>query len=184
MKTLIVYYSFTNNNELLARTLQAKLNCDILMIEEVTKRTGFKIMLDLILDRTPKIKPHPFSIDSYELCIFIAPVWAGKIASPLKSFLVQEKNRINTYSFITICGGGAREQKEKLTESLTEIVGQKPGIVKELWTNDLLADEEKDTIKYTTGYRIQQKDLQKFSREIDDFVTALKEPRRRRDVVV
>ncbi len=172
MKTLIVYYSFTRNNELLAKAIQARLNCDILKIEEVTKRNGFKILLDLMLNRKPRIKPHPYSISSYEQCIFVAPIWAGEIASPLKTFLLQEKDHINCYSFISVCGG-APQQKEKLVKSLVKLLEQEPGLVQELWINDLLPEEKKDTIKYTSGYRIQSKDLEKFGGKIDEFVEGL-----------
>ena len=55
MKTLIAYYSFTHNNEVLAKDLQKKLNCDIHKIEEPGKRTGFTILLDLIFNRNPEI---------------------------------------------------------------------------------------------------------------------------------
>lgn len=182
MKTLIVYYSFTRNNELLAKTIQQRLNCDIYRIEEVTKRTGFKILLDLILDRTPRIKPHPNSVSAYEQCIFVAPIWAGRIASPLKTFLLQEKDHIKRYSFITVCSG-APQQKEKLAKSLTGLLGKEPGQVRELWINALLPEGKKDTIKYATGYRIQSNDLDKFERNIDEFVSGVDESYRLKQVV-
>jgi len=172
MKTLVVYYSFTHNNELLAKAIQKRLNCDIHKIEEVTRRTGLKILLDLILNRSPRIKPPPYSISSYEQCIFVAPIWAGKIASPLKTFLLQEKYHINRYSFITVCGG-APQQKEKLIKGLTKLLEQEPGQVQELRINDLLPEGKKDTIKYTSGYRIQLNDLEKFDRKIDEFMSGL-----------
>lgn len=174
MKTLIAYYSFTNNNELLAKAIQKKLNCDIYRIEEPTKRTGFRIMLDLILKRTPKIKPHPYSISAYEQCILMAPVWAGKVASPLRTFLLQEKNHINRYSFITICGG-APQQREKLIADLSELVGQRPTSVQELSINDLLPEEQKNS-KSISGYRVQLRDLDKFNSTIDDFLKGLEAP--------
>ncbi len=183
MKTLVVYYSFTHNNELLAKAIQKRLNCDIHKIEEVRRRTGLKIMLDLILNRNPRIKPHTYSVVSYEQCIFVAPIWAGKIASPLKTFLLQEKYHINHYSFITVCGG-APWQKEKLTKGLTKLLEREPGLVQELWINDLLSEEKKDTIKYTSGYRIQSTDLEIFERKIDEFVGGLEASYGLKQVVV
>ena len=46
MKTLIVYYSFTQNNEALARMLQTRLDCEMLKIETVKRRSTFSIFLD------------------------------------------------------------------------------------------------------------------------------------------
>ena len=169
MKTLIVYYSYTRNNELLAYELQKRLGCDILKIEESKKRTGLTIALDLLFNRTPRLKEHSLSLNVYSNFIFIAPVWASKIASPLRSFLLTENKYIQTYSFISLCGG-VKGQVEKLETELERILGVKPKRIKELWINDLLSDEKKDTIKYTSGYRITPEDVKKFNLKIDEFL--------------
>ncbi len=170
MKTLIVYYSYTNNNEMLAKILREKLKCDILKVEAVKKRNGFRIALDLLFNRTPRIKPYLCDIASYDQFVFVAPIWAGKIASPLKTFIMQERFYIQNYSFITICGGQPG-QKQKLTTNLINLVQQEPGVVRELWINNLLPDDKRNTIKYTSEYRIQPEDLAKFDTEIDEFLT-------------
>ncbi|HEY0742044.1 MAG TPA: hypothetical protein VGD40_11310 [Chryseosolibacter sp.] len=170
MKTLIVYYSFTHNNEMLAKHLQKKLACDLLKIETVRPRNSFSILLDLVFNRKSKIKPHSKSVKAYDHCIFLSPIWAGKIASPLKSFWLQEKNNINQYSFITVCGGGNADQKAKLTDDMVKLLQRKPALVQELWINDLLTEERKNTIKYTSGYRLEEKDLMLFSTKIEDFL--------------
>ncbi|SKC83543.1 flavodoxin family protein [Ohtaekwangia koreensis] len=169
MKTLIVYYSYTHNNEVLANVLQEKLKCDIFKIEEVKKRNAFAIMLDLVFNRIPKIKPRLFDVGSYDRYIFVAPIWAGKIASPLKTFLVEERFYISDYSFITICGGQT-DQKEKLVTNLTKILGHEPSLVQELSINNLLSGDKKNTMKYTSSYRIQSDDMIKFNVAIDDFL--------------
>jgi flavodoxin len=175
MKTLIVCYSFTQNNELLARYLQRKLVCDLHKIEEVRSRRGISILLDLIFNRKPKIKPSPFHVDAYDLCIFVAPVWAGKIALPLKTFLLEKKYHINQYAFITVCGGGNPGQKDNLFRQLTGVLEQEPVALTELWVNNLLPSEKKDTIRYTSGYRMQGPDLEAFAAEIDSFIKKLED---------
>jgi flavodoxin len=62
MKTIIVYYSSTHNNEILADNLQKKFSCDILKIEEIRKRTALTILGDLIFNRNPKLKDHGVSL--------------------------------------------------------------------------------------------------------------------------
>ncbi len=172
MKTLIVYYSFTHNNEFLAKELQRKLNCDLYRIEERKKRSGFTIMLDLIFHRKPAIKPYPYPIGSFDHCIFVAPVWAGNVASPLKTFLSEHKYFIKDYSFITVCGGYPG-QKDKLTRGLTQLVEHEPKAVQELWVNDLLPDDMKNTIKFTSGYRLQEQDLWVFESQITTFLKSI-----------
>ena len=169
MKTLIVYYSFTQNNSVLAKYIQGKMGCDMLRIEEVKKRTGLTILLDLLFRRHPKIRGHRLSLNRYDHFILVAPIWAGKIASPLKTFLLQAGVSIHKYSFITVCGG-QKGQREKIASQLEEILHIKPKMVTELWVNDLLPEEKKNTIKYASGYRIGQKDLEFFEEKISRFL--------------
>jgi flavodoxin len=169
MKTIIVYYSNTHNNEILAHDLQKKLSCDILKIEEVGKRTGLTILLDLIFHRSPKLKNHDVSLTHYTDFIFVAPIWAGKIASPLRAFLLKEKERVKSYSFISLCGG-VKGQADKIKKELKTILHDDPKLVKELWINNLLPAEKMNTIKYTSGYRVLPSDLENFKEEISEFV--------------
>jgi flavodoxin len=172
MKTLIVYYSFTENNKKLADHVRKNLDCDMVGIETVRKRSGLSIMLDMMFGRKPAIKPVPYYLRDYDHIIFIAPVWGGKIAMPMKSYMIDEKHNIRRYSFMTLCGG-VRGQKEKIHNELTTLVGKQPARVCELWINNLLTAEKKDTIKYTTGYRIEPNELKAFEKDIAEFLKAI-----------
>ena len=169
MKTIIVYYSNTHNNEILAYYIQKKLSCDILKIEEVRKRTGLTILMDLIFNRTPKLNQHSISLELYSDIIFVAPIWASKIASPLRAFLHKEKQNVKHYSFISLCGG-VKGQLENIKKQLSEILGCEPSAAKELWISDILAMDKKNNIKYTSGYRVVPTDLENFRQKIDEFL--------------
>jgi flavodoxin len=173
MKPLIAFYSFTHNNNLLAKHLQNELNCDMLEIREEKTRKKISILLDLIFNRTPKIKTYLHQVAGYDHCILISPIWAGKIATPLKSFLLKEKENIKDYSFIAVCGGGNPNQKEKIAGQLATLTSQRPTSVCELWINDLLPKEKQGTIKYTSGYRIGDADLNAFSEKINRFLKSV-----------
>lgn len=171
MKSIIVYYSNTHNNELLAYDLQKRLSCDLLKIEETGKRTGLTILLDLLFNRKPKLKDHRVSLESYSDFIFVAPIWASKIASPLRSFLLNEKQHIKSYSFISLCGG-IEGQVDKIRKELKTILQHDPTLVTELWIDDLLTADKKNTVKYTSSYRVLPADLEKFKAKIDEFVSS------------
>jgi flavodoxin len=156
MKTLIVYSSFSGNNEMIARELKIMLNCNILRINEIKERTGFSIFLDIFFNRTPRIKDHEEKIMDYDHLILIAPIWAGKIATPLKSFLLKEKSNIRGYSFITACGGG-QDQKIKIEKELTKLVGKSPVVVTELSITDLLRSTQ-NNIKNVSNKRAREAD--------------------------
>ncbi len=173
MKTLIVYYSFTGNNEALARELQRKLNCDIQRIVELKRRTGFTILLDLLLKRKSKIQKSEVPLKRYDQILLIAPVWDANIATPMKSFIDLEKNNLKEYSFITVCSGRPG-QAEKLTRQLARLAGKKPITVAQLMINDLLPPEKKNKIKYTTPYRIKKTDLEAFETGIENFLKAFR----------
>ena len=125
--------------------------------------------MDLLFDRTPTLKDHAVSLGLYSDFIFVAPIWASKIASPLKAFMVKEKQHIKRYSFISLCGG-SKGQLERIKEQLLQILQREPTTIKELWINDLLVSERKNTIKYTSGYRVLPADLENFKEKIDEFV--------------
>jgi len=170
MNTLIVYYSFTSNNEKLAFYLTKQLHCDVAKLETISKRSGFSIMLDLLFKRKPALKPLHLNLKDYHDIIFIGPVWAGKVATPLKSFIINERENIRDYSFITVCGGGNRDQKAHIIHELTSAIGKEPVKVVELWINDILSEKKKDTIKYTSGYRLEVDDFKKFETSLNDFI--------------
>lgn len=167
MKLLVVYYSLTKNNELLARELQDRLSCDILRLQEQGRRSKFTLLLDLLLKRKPKLVPHGFTVSAYDQLILVAPIWAGKIASPLRSFLEHEISNIRKYSFISVCGG-AEGQKEKIIDELTAVVKQGPVTVTELWISKLLEARNEAVIEY----RLAQSDLDSLSEQIDGFLFA------------
>lgn len=173
MKTLIVYYSFSHNNEMLAKEIKRETGGDLYKIEEKKRRNGFTILLDLLFDRTPAIKAAAVDPGHYDLCIFLAPVWGGKIGSPLRAFLQNERDRIGRYAFITVCGGGSAEQVGKVTNQLTSLIGKAPEAVCELWINDLLPERQRNTIKYTSGYRLRENDMMLFQGKIAGFLQKL-----------
>ena len=174
MKTLIVYFSFSGNNEMVALKLKEMLHCDLLRITELKKRGGFSIFLDIFLNRTPRIEDHRMKINEYDHVILVAPIWASKIATPLKSFLLLEKNRIRFYSFITVCSGSPN-QKTKIEDELTRLAGKAPVLVTELSINDLARSMQKNTIKNLIAYHLKTSDLSFFVNEIEGHLKMTEE---------
>lgn len=173
MKILVAYYSFTGNNEVLARALQLKLDCDLYRITEMKERKAITILIDILFKRLPKVVKPTVALQQYDHVIFCAPIWNGKIATPLKSFLNNEKNNIQQYSFATICSGRSG-QYGWLCDELRNTVQKKPLALTELMINDLLPQEKKDNIKYTTPYRIQEMDVALFGTKVDHFLNSIK----------
>lgn len=172
MKTLAIAYSFTANNEKLAAYLQDQIGCDVSKIETVKKRNGFSVFLDIVLNRKPMLKPIGYELENYDHIVFLAPIWAGKIAMPLNSFLTTNATKIKEYSFITVCGGGNLSQKDNIVKQLTASVGHAPKNVLELWTKRIM-EARKRTGATATTVRIDNEDLQLFSKDLDEFIEAI-----------
>jgi flavodoxin len=172
MKTLIVYYSFSGNNECLAQELQKRLNCDIQKIVELEPRKSLDIFLDLIFKRKSQIEKSNFDLRQYDRSILIAPIWASKIATPLRAFIELEQANFKEYSFITVCTG-PDGQDAQITDKLVRLIQKEPKTLMQLKINDLLPPERKDKIKYATPYRINQRVLLAFEPEISQLLQAL-----------
>lgn len=169
MKRLIVYYSHTGNNEALALELKKRTGFDIRKINEVGKRKTISILFDFFFTRTPKITDGGLDLKEYSGVIFVAPVWGGKVASPLRAFIEKKKENIKAYSFISICNGESG-QKEKLAQELSSIAGSKPDSIAELSIKKLLPEDKRDKIKHTFNYRVSSADLKSFSNDIETFL--------------
>lgn len=170
MNVIVVYYSYTGNNEALAKELQRRLACSIWKIEEVHRRRGLTIFLDILFRRHPQVHKPAIQLSRFHYVILVAPVWAGKIATPLKSFLELESDNINKFSFITICGGAGNTQ---LASELEHLLYKKPLLVAELSVNELLPPEKRDKVQYTSGYRLQEGDLKAFDVPIRSFMQSV-----------
>lgn len=152
---------------MLAKELQTIVPADLYQIREMNKRSGISILLDVLFKRVPKIETPDIAINQYDHVILVAPVWAGRIANPVKSFLKLEKDNIRDYSFISLCGNGGNMH---LKEELISLSGKNPSSIMELPVNDLLPVMKKDKVKFTSGYRINRQDLYSFKPSIEKFL--------------
>lgn len=101
-KTLIVYYSFTNNIHTIAQELHAQIEgSDILRIEPAEEgldyaANNYAIGSALIaairnnpndVSSYPEIKPVSVELADYERVIVGAPLWWSQMAAPMQTFL-------------------------------------------------------------------------------------------------
>jgi hypothetical protein len=165
MRIAIVCYSYTQNNLKLAQEIVARTAGTLITIEEKKRRTRFTTLLDMLLRRTPAIKNHLPLDERFDHYILVSPIWGGKIAGPLKSFVIKEKPNIKSYSFISLCGGG-KDQAAGIEEELTALIGQKPAALSELSLMELCKDHPVDLI----DYRVVTADVQYFDDDIHKFI--------------
>lgn len=174
MKPLLVYYSHSGNNRLLAEHLAQRLACDVCPIVETKRRTWLTILLDLMFQRAPRIEPPARTPADYDRTILVAPVWGSQVAAPMKSFIKSEKSALTQYSFITLCGYEQPEQKDKLTAELTKLVGHSPRAVAELRICDLFPAEKRREVRTINSYRVTNDDLSFWAMQIEEFLVDMR----------
>jgi hypothetical protein len=130
-----------------------------------------KIVLDVVLKRTPKIIMPAEKIEAYDWVLFVGPVWMGQIASPFRACFSQLSQKIGKYAFVSICGGADGPNPE-LTGELEERLGKEPACLLDLHIADLLPSEPKPTRDDTMGYRITEGDVKYLT---DTVVATLRE---------
>lgn len=102
-KTLVVYYSYTNNVERIVNELRTKIDADVLEIEPAQKGLDYAAnnyaigseQIAAIRNNPddaasyPAIDPVNVNLSEYDCIIVGAPLWWSNMAAPLQSFLFQ-----------------------------------------------------------------------------------------------
>lgn len=169
MSIAVVSYSLTGNNEALAAAAAKALSAEHIKISEEKPRNMGAIMLDMMFSRTPRVRPLPAVLGQYQKILFIAPVWMGKAASPLRAYFKYLKTNPRPYAFASI-SGGALNSNPKLKDELEQLIGRKPAAFSDLHIADLLPPNSKPTTKDTSAYRINERDTIKLTGMVIDAV--------------
>ena len=102
-KTLIVYYSYTNNVERIVNELSKKIDADVLEIQPAEKGLDYaannyaigSAQISAIRNNPNSAASYPaidavnVNLEEYNCIIVGAPLWWSNMASPLQSFLFQ-----------------------------------------------------------------------------------------------
>ena len=171
MKILVVSYSFTGNNEALAKSVAKELTAEHHIVTEPKPRTMGAIIMDMIFNRTPKVQAFPKNWGEYDLILFFAPIWMGQPASPLRAYFKELKANSYQYGFVSISGGADGGNPKLLTE-LNKRVGREPMVLIDLPIASLLPSDLEAGRKDTSAYRIDEKDIKKLT---DTIMKTLKE---------
>ena len=162
MKIAIVSYSLTGNNEYLAKTLAASLSATHLTLQTKKPVNYGTIAADLIFQRKPAVGLLEHELTSYDLILFVAPVWMGQVAFPLRRCLDWIKTDTRPYGFLSI-SGGAMGDNPKLEAELSRRTGRKPAFVLDQHIAQLLPGDTPPTSKETSAYQLTPSDCARIS---------------------
>lgn len=112
MKTAVVYYSLSGNAKYVAEKISENLSCDIIEIdsEKSYEAPGLASYYlggkDAVSGLSPKLKPYTFNGADYDQVILCSPVWALRLAAPMKTFLEENKDNMPGRIGIFMCQMG------------------------------------------------------------------------------
>ena len=112
MKRIVVYYSLEGNTKQAAKRLAGQIQAELLEIrplKDIPKEGGKKFMIggmQAMFGICPKIADTAFDLSSYDEIILGTPVWAGKCAPAIRSFLKKNHPDDKVVAVFTCSGGG------------------------------------------------------------------------------
>lgn len=114
MKILIVFYSRTGYTQKAALELQARLKCDIEEIVDLKDHSGIlgyiRAGRDATLKRLTHIRAMQKDISKYDLVVIGTPVWAFTMSTPIRTFLHENKDKLNSVALYCTQGGSGSKQ--------------------------------------------------------------------------
>ncbi|MNB86155.1 hypothetical protein D3C75_330920 [compost metagenome] len=166
MSVAIISYSFTGNNEALAVNVAKALSTTHIRIKEPKPRTTGAIIIDMMLNRAPQVKPAPDQLGTYDMLLFVGPVWMGHVAAPLRAYLKHLKSHPHRYGFLSI-SGGADGANPKLLQELRKRTGADPAVLLDLHIADLLPNKHQPADRQaTSAYRLNSGDLERLTQTV------------------
>jgi hypothetical protein len=165
MKTTIISYSLTGNNATLAASIAKELGAEHIKIVEAKSRTTGTIFFDILFNRTPKVNPMPGGVGDSDLVIFVAPVWMGQVATPLRAYFRYFKDRPANYAFVSI-SGGADGPNPKLAAELSKRMGKEPAALIDMHIANLFPPDPKPTREVTMAYRLKEAEVKGLTEKI------------------
>ena len=147
MNVLVAYYSRTNVTKKLAEAIAGELDCDIEEIKSKVKYDG-KIGYarggkDAIREKIINLEPLDHDPSDYDLVYLGVPVWAGKAANPMISYIKQNEGAFKDVKFFVTAGGSGFEGT---FEQMEKYVGKAPLKTLALTTKEVKRDEFKDQL--------------------------------------
>jgi menaquinone-dependent protoporphyrinogen IX oxidase len=111
-KILVTYYTKTGSNAYLAQRFAKALDADL---EEIHPRFNNMAWLVIrsLLGQSVGIKPLEHDPSNYDAVIISAPIWMGKLISPVHGLLKKYKGSFKALYFAPCCGGGDKEKDGK-----------------------------------------------------------------------
>jgi flavodoxin len=126
-RILVVYYSRSGTTARIGRELAQALGADTEMIRDTRSRAGFFGWMRSGYEATTKVRPaiQPIEKDpaNYDLVVLGTPVWAGTMASPMRTYIYQNHEKFKSVAFF--CTQGAKTE-QRAFKDMAALCGAAP----------------------------------------------------------
>jgi flavodoxin len=127
MKALVVYYSRSGNTREVAQSIAQEMQCDIEEIHDTQNRSGLigwlKSAYQANRGKLTTIEPLEKDPSDYDLVVVGTPIWAGFPAVPVKTYLIENKDKFKDVAFFATYGGSGFP---KAIRTMSEASGKEP----------------------------------------------------------
>ena len=129
MKKLVVFYSLSDNTEIVAKTIAKELKADLCRVEEIRKRNRFLAYLTgsfaAMRDKCSEIKPVALNVHDYDLIFLGSPIWASRPVPAINAFICNTdfKNR-EVITFFTMGGTEYKKATKNMTMKIEKSSGK------------------------------------------------------------
>ena len=153
---LCIYYSRTGNTKRVMETIAKEMDAELLALTDGVERSGLRGWLRSGMDAMKlSTKPlNPFEtarpLEEYKLVIVGSPVWAGRMASPIRSLLKRRGLELHRVAYVVTRSTEQRseevyDQMDLYTaEKRLFAVSLRPGSEGyEFWRNDFVQNVQR-----------------------------------------
>ena len=141
MKSLVAYYSRTDVTKKLAQDIAKSVNADIEQIKPVNDYQGklgyMRGGKDAISEKIIDLEDLKYDPADYDMVYLGTPVWAGKAANPMITYMKINEGKLENVKFFVTAGGRGFED----TIAQMEKYSSKPLSTLSLTTKEVKKDE-------------------------------------------
>ena len=152
MKMLVVYYSRTGHTGTVAGELAKELQCDKEEIIDTVNRSGpigwLRSGRQASSSTLTKLKPLEKDPAQYDIVIIGTPVWAANVSTPVRTYIVENKEKFKKVAFFCTLGNRGAE---KTLENMAELSGKKPEGTLAVTAKELSTGTFTDSVKKFAG---------------------------------
>lgn len=147
-RALVAFYSMSGNTRAIANEIHNALGADIEEITEPHSRHGLsgavRAMFDALTRREPPIYPASYDPSQYDILLLGGPVWAGRMAAPVRTYAERYGTAAPHVAFF--CTEGNKHGAESAFADLEKLCQRTPEATLKVDTDHLTSEAHRSEL--------------------------------------